>query len=162
MKNILLFIWILLGNITIYGQFNYKCESKFLSFTSPVELTKVPQKSVDDFYWQNDEFSVEITCYGMGYYNTFYEGQTCRGITEQLAHDQSFYDITKGDTLPDIKTGYFRLAKSPGISSNQYAYVYVIAGYHEIKKTYFEARVYCYSNKPKIGLEIVRSFSFGK
>lgn len=163
MKTLFLFlIFFLLSNNITYSQFVYKWDSKFFSFTSPFELTKVESNSADEFNWQNDEYTIEISAFGTGYYNMYYPDMPIKKVADQIAIDQSFYDIADGDSLPLIESGYYLLAKTPGMDANQYACVIVIVGFSEKKKVYFEARIYCYNNKYKKGIEIARSFTFAK
>jgi len=151
--------WLLTANC-IAQPFTYKWDGKFFSFTSPVELERMETSSIDDFYWQNDEYTVEITMFGLGYYNTYYSEQKINKVAELVAVEQSFYDIVDGDSLPDIESGYYVLAKTPGLDANTYASVIVAVGFNERRKFYFEARIYCYNNKYKKGLEMVKSFKF--
>lgn len=151
-----------LVNGFLHSQFTYKWDAKFLSFTSPVQLTRVNPNSTDDFNWQNDEYAVEISAFGMGYYQMYYSGGPIMKVARSVAEDQSYYDIEEGDSLPLIESGYYMLAKTPGLNANEYALVIVVVGFSEIKKIYFEARIYCYDNKYKKGVEIARSFTFGK
>lgn len=163
MKKLLaILFFILLANDFSYSQFTYKWDSKFFSFTSPFELSKVETNSVDEFNWQNDEYTIEISSFGIGYYNMYYPDQPIKSVANQIAIDQSFYDIEDGDSLPLIESGYYLLAKTPGLDANQYACVIIIVGFSEKKKVYFEARIYCYNNKYKKGIEIARSFTFAK
>jgi len=164
MKKLLIIISLFIGTvITIWSQpFTYKWEGKFFSFISPVELTKVEKNNLDDFYWQNDEYTVEITMFGLGYYNTYYSGQNINKVAEQVAIEQSFYDIIDGDSLPLMESGYYVLAKTPGMDESTYASVIVAVGFNERRKFYFEARIYCFNNKYKKGLEMVKSFRFDK
>jgi hypothetical protein len=122
--------------------------------------------SPDEFNWQNDEYTVEISAFGIGYYNTYYGGQDIKSVANQVATDQSFYDMDKlkeyGDSLPLIESGYYVLAKTPGMEANQYAAVIVVVGFSEKRKIYFEARIYCFNNKYKKGIEIAKSFKFEK
>jgi hypothetical protein len=157
----LFFLGIFFSTIFIHAQFVYKWDSKSFSFTSPFELTKVESGSIDDFNWQNDEYTIEISAFGIGYYNTYYGGRDIKTVAFDVAGDQSFYDVVAGDSLPLIESGYYVLAKTPG-DDNQYACVIVIIGFSEKKKIYFEARIYCYNNKYKKGIEIAKSFSLGK
>lgn len=164
-SSILIFFLFLISNFS-YSQFVYKWDAKFFSFTSPFELTRVTTSSLDEFNWQNDEYSIEISCFGLGYYNTYYNGQDIKKVAVQVATDQSFYDIKEmeqyGDSLPLIESGYYLLAKTPGSEPNQYAAVIVVVGFSERKKLYFEARIFCFNNKYKKGIEIAKSFSFAK
>lgn len=162
MKQTLLAITFFLSAIFINAQFVYKWDTKFFSFTSPFELTKMNTTSTDEFNWQNDEYTIEISTFGIGYYNTYYGGQNIKSVAQQVATDQSFYDIADGDSLPLMESGYYVLAKTPGMSENQYACVIVIIGFNEKRKIYFEARIYCYNNKYKKGIEIAKSFKFDK
>ena len=155
-----LFLFVLNSN-SLSAQFTYKWDTKFFSFTSPFELTKMDGSSPDEFNWQNDEYTIEISSFGIGYYNTYYGGQNIKSVASQVATDQSFYDIVDGDSLPLMESGYYVLAKTPGMD-NQYACVIVIIGFSEKRKTYFEARIYCYNNKYKRGIEIAKSFKFEK
>lgn len=160
MKRIFIILFLFsLGSLQ--AQFVYKWDSKFFSFTSPFELTQVGS-GIDDFNWQNDEYTIEISAFGKGYYDTYYGNQSMKSVAKQVATDQSFYDIVDGDSLPLIPSGYYMLAKAPGMSENQYASVIVAVGYSDKKKIYFEARIYCFNNKYKKGLEIVKSFTFVK
>lgn len=162
MKQTFLAIAFFLSIILVNAQFVYKWEPKFFSFTSPFELTQINTNSTDEFNWQNDEYTIEISAFGLGYYNTYYGGQNIKSVAQQVATDQSFYDIADGDSLPLMESGYYVLAKTPGMSENQYACVIVIIGFSEKRKIYFEARIYCYNNKYKKGIEIAKSFSFAK
>jgi hypothetical protein len=103
-----------------------------------------------------------VSSFGIGYYNTYYGNQRISEVAKAVATDQSFYDIADGDSLPLIESGYYVLAKTPGMEDNQYAYVIVVVGFSEKRKIYFEARIYCYNNKYKKGIEIAKSFSFVK
>ena len=156
------FIFLLAGISYSYSQFTYKWDAKFLSFTSSIELTRVNPNSTDDFNWQNDEYAVEISAFGLGYYQTYYSGGAIQKVANAVAEEASFYDIEEGDSLPFIHNGYYMLAKTPGLNVNEYASVIVVVGFNEFKKIYFEARIFCYNNKYKKGIEIARSFSFGK
>jgi len=147
--------------LSVNAQFTYKWDAKFFSFTSPVELSQVGN-SVDEFNWQNDEYTVEVSAFGKGYYDMYYSNLSIKQVATDVAGDQSFYDIVPGDSLPLIPSGYYVLAKTPGMSDNEYACVIVAVGFSEKRKMYFEARVYCYNNKYKKGLEIVKSFTFAK
>jgi hypothetical protein len=167
MKSPILFLLMALsGMVNIHAQFVYKWDTKFFSFSSPFELTRINTTSADEFNWQNDEYTIEISAFGIGYYNTYYGGQDIKKVAEQVAVDQSFYDIKEmedyGDSLPLIPSGYYLLAKTPGMDANQYACVIVVVGFSEKRKIYFEARIYCYNNKYKKGIEIAKSFSFDK
>jgi len=163
---LLLFSIFISVGTSINAQFTYKWDTKFFSFTSPFELTKVESTSIDEFNWQNDENTIEISAFGIGYYNTYYGGQDIKSVANQVATDQSFYDMDKmreyGDSLPLMESGYFVLAKTPGMEANQYAAVIVIIGFSEKRKIYFEARIYCFNNKYKKGIEIAKSFKFDK
>ncbi len=160
MKNYLLLLF-LFPLINAYSQFVYKWEGKFFSFTSPFELTAM-DNSVDQFNWQNDEYTVEISSFGKGYYDMYYNNTSIKQVAQDVAKDQSFYDIVDGDSLPLIESGYYVLAKTPGMDANQYACVIVAVGFSEKRKMYFEARIYCFNNKYKKGIEIVKSFTFTK
>ncbi len=161
MKNILLAISFLFFSVLTHAQFVYKWDAKFFSFSSPVELSQVGN-STDEFNWQNDEYTVEISAFGKGYYDMYYSNLPIKQVATDVAGDQSFYDIVPGDSLPLIPSGYYVLAKTPGMDANQYACVIVAVGFSEKRKIYFEARIYCYNNKYKKGLEIVKSFAFAK
>lgn len=158
---LILLLYIMLSGVAVNAQFTYKWDTKFFSFTSPFELTQT-STSLDEFNWQNDEYTIEISAFGMGYYNTYYGGQDIKSVAEQVAKDQSFYDIQKGDSLPFMESGYYVLAKTPGMDANQYACVVVVIGFSEKRKIYFEARIYCFNNKYKKGIEIAKSFKFDK
>jgi len=149
----------------VKAQFTYKWDTKFFSFTSPFELKQM-SSSIDEFNWQNDEYTIEISAFGIGYYNTYYGGQDIKSVANQVATDQSFYDMDKlkeyGDSLPLMESGYYVLAKTPGMDANQYAAVIVVVGFSEKRKIYFEARIYCFNNKYKKGIEIAKSFKFDK
>jgi hypothetical protein len=149
-----------IGNTT--AQYTYKWDTKFFSFTSPFELTRMNPNATDEFNLQNDEYTIEVSSFGLGYYNTYYGNQRISEVAKAVAIDQSFYDITDGDSLPLIESGYYVLAKTPGMEDSQYAYVIVVIGFSEKRKIYFEARIYCYNNKYKKGIEIAKSFSFAK
>ena len=155
-------IFLLIATSSTFSQFTYKWDAKFLSFTSSVELTRVNPNSTDDFNWQNDEYAVEVSAFGLGYYQTYYSGGAIKKVANAAAEDASFYDIEEGDSLPLIESGYYMLAKTPGLNANEYASVIVVVGFNEFKRIYFEARIFCYNNKYKKGIEIARSFSFGK
>jgi hypothetical protein len=164
--NILLFLACFTGTLATHAQFVYKWDAKFFSFSSPFELTRIQTNSADEFNWQNDEYTIEISAFGIGYYNTYYGGQDIKKVAQQVAVDQSFYDIDEmeayGDSLPLIPSGYYLLAKTPGMDANQYACVIVVVGFNEKRKIYFEARIYCFNNKYKKGIEIAKSFNFDK
>lgn len=161
MKKYLLIICVFSFVSEVVAQFEYKWDAKFFSFTSPVELSRIGN-SAEEFNWQNDEYTVEISAFGKGYYDMYYSNLSIKQVATDVAGDQSFYDIVPGDSLPLIPSGYYVLAKTPGMSDNQYACVIVAVGFSEKRKIYFEARIYCYNNKYKKGLEIVRSFAFAK
>ena len=160
MQKILL-SFLFLSTVLVSAQNTYKWDSKSFSFTSPFEL-KQTSTSLDEFNWQNDEYTIEISSFGTGYYNTYYGGQDIKSVAKQVATDQSFYDIVDGDSLPLMESGYYVLAKTPGMDANQYACVVVVVGFSEKKKIYFEARIYCFNNKYKKGVEIAKSFKFDK
>lgn len=155
-------IGILFTQLLCYGQYTYKWESKPFSFISPFELEKVASASADNFNWQNDEYTIEISAFGLGYYNTYYPSKTAKQIAHDVAIEQSFYDIVDGDTISGLDNGFYVLAKTPGLEDNQYAAVIVVVGFSEKKKIYIEARIYCFNNKYKKGIEIAKSFSFSK
>ena len=165
-KNFLLAI-LIFPFTQLYAQFVYKWDAKFFSFTSPFELTQVGS-GTDDFNWQNDEYTIEVSAFGLGYYNTYYGGQDIKSVAKQVARDQSFTDLKEGyhfengDSLPLIPSGYYVLARTQGMSTNEFASVIVAVGFSERRKIYFEARIYCFNNKFKKGIEIVKSFSFTK
>ena len=137
-------IFLSIGISNSYSQFTYKWDAKFLSFTSSIELTRVNPNSTDDFNWQNDEYAVEISAFGLGYYQTYYSGGAIKKVANAVAEDASFYDIEEGDSLPLIESGYYMLAKTPGLNANEYASVIVVVGFNEFKKIYFEARIFWY------------------
>ncbi len=155
-------VFFLFLNHFTHAQFVYKWEKNGFSFTSPFELTRLETTSTDEFNWQSDDYTVEISAFGIGYYNTYYGGRDINKVAKDVALDQSFYDIEEGDSLPLIESGYYVLAKTPGMEANEYASVIVIVGFSDKKKIYFEARIFCYNNKFKKGIEIARSFTFGK
>ena len=151
-----------ISGMVAHAQFVYKWDAKSFSFTSPFELTRVNENSADEFNWQNDEYTIEISAFGTGYYNTYYSNRDIKTVAFDVAADQSFYDVVKGDSLPLMESGYYVLGKTPGQESNEYACVIVVVGFSERKKVYFEGRIYCFNNKYKKGIEIARSFTFGK
>jgi hypothetical protein len=164
-KSLLLFFLIPFVNLS--AQFVYKWDAKSFSFTSPFELTQIGNNT-DEFNWQNDEYTIEISTFGLGYYNTYYGGQDIKSVAKQVAKDLSFtdlkesYNFNDGDSLPLMPSGYYVLCRTPGMNANEYASVIVVVGFSEKKKIYFEARIYCFNNKFKKGIEIARSFTFGK
>lgn len=153
--------------IQVSAQFVYKWEAKSFSFTSPFELTQVGDKT-DEFNWQNDEYTIEVSSFGIGYYNTYYGGQDIKSVAKQVAKDLSYtdlkegYNFADGDSLPLIPSGYYVLCRTSGMEANEFASVIVVVGFSEKKKLYFEARIYCFNNKFKKGLEIAKSFTFLK
>lgn len=162
MNRIVIAFIIMAHTLVGYTQFTYKWDYKPFSFTSPVELERMPSASPENFNWQNDEYTIEVSAFGIGYYNTYYSGRSVKQIANDVATEQSFYDIVDGDSIPGLESGYYVLAKTPGLEDSQYAAVIVVVGFSEKKKLYIEARIYCYNNKYKKGIEIARSFSFTK
>lgn len=130
MKKILLVI-VLIPLTQLYSQFVYKWDAKSFSFTSPFELTAVGN-NVDEFNWQNDEYTIEISAFGLGYYNTYYGGQDIKSVTKQVARDGSFSDLKDGtsfetgDSLPLIPSGYYVLGRTAGMGVNEYANVIIV------------------------------------
>jgi hypothetical protein len=160
-------LFLLLPFSQLSAQFVYKWDAKSFSFTSPFELTQVGN-NIDEFNWQNDEYTIEISSFGIGYYNTYYGGQEIKSVAKQVAKDLSFTDLKEGsnfadgDSLPLIPSGYYVLCRTSGMNANEYASVIVVVGFSEKKKIYFEARIYCFTNKFKKGIEIAKSFTFTK
>jgi hypothetical protein len=161
MKKYFLFL-LFIPFTNICAQYVYKWDAKFFSFTSPFELTAMDNTSADQFNWQNNEYTIEISAFGKGYYDMYYSNMPIRQVAWDVAGDQSFYDIVNGDSLPFVPNGYYVLAKTPGLTDSQYAYVIVVVGFNDKRKIYFESRIYCYNNKYKKGIEIAKSFTFVK